>query len=132
MLPVSGAEQLKTSEDQATRPMISASGAYSRLLSPAPCSSSGRNRFHSPSARAFSLRRSITGGVDQRSIPGLIELIQRLRGEGVTVVVIEHNMQVMMSLADRVTFIENGRSRETVEAAVLRDDRTLLDRYVGV
>ena len=30
------------------RPMISHSGAYSRLVRPAPCSLSGRNRFHRP------------------------------------------------------------------------------------
>jgi hypothetical protein len=36
MLPVSGAEQLNTSEDHGTRPMISASGAYSWLVRPAP------------------------------------------------------------------------------------------------
>ena len=40
MLPVSGAEQLKTSEAQNTRPMISASGAYSRLVRRVPGSSS--------------------------------------------------------------------------------------------
>src|ERR1700746_78766 len=37
MLPVSGAAQLKTSGDQTTRPIVSQSGAYSMLLSPAPC-----------------------------------------------------------------------------------------------
>src|SRR5438105_3910313 len=36
MLPVSGAEQLKTSEAQLMRPISSASGAYSRLDSPKP------------------------------------------------------------------------------------------------
>ncbi len=36
MLPVSGAEQLNTSLAQGTRPMISASGAYSWLVRPAP------------------------------------------------------------------------------------------------
>ena len=40
MLPVSGAEQLKISDAQNTRPMISASGAYSRLVSRVPGSSS--------------------------------------------------------------------------------------------
>ena len=56
MLPVSGAEQLNTSGAQGERPMISQSGAYSRLVSPAPYSLSGRNRFHSPAARAFAFR----------------------------------------------------------------------------
>ena len=36
MLPVSGAEQLNTSLAHGTRPMISASGAYSWFVSPAP------------------------------------------------------------------------------------------------
>ena len=62
MLPVSGALQLHASDAMNVRPMISASGAYSRLLSPAPCSSSGRNRFHSPRLRASSFSSSITGG----------------------------------------------------------------------
>src|ERR1700752_3533575 len=52
MLPVSGAEQLKTSGAQVTRPMISHSGAYSRLGRVPPCAS-GRHRFHKPAAFAF-------------------------------------------------------------------------------
>jgi len=47
MLPVSGALQLNTSGAQCTRPMISHSGAYSRLLSFAAVRL-GQNRFHSP------------------------------------------------------------------------------------
>src|SRR3954465_14908664 len=47
MFPVSGAEQLKTSGAQCSRPMISHSGAYSRLVSAPPCDL-GRHRFHSP------------------------------------------------------------------------------------
>ena len=65
MLPVSGALQLKTSEAHITRPMISASGAYSRLVRRVPGSSSrsaGRNRFQSPSERASALRSSMHGG----------------------------------------------------------------------
>ena len=65
MLPVSGAEQLNTSEAQNTRPMISASGAYSRLARRVPGSSSasaGRNRFHRPSALARALSGSIIVG----------------------------------------------------------------------
>ena len=68
MLPVSGAEQLNTSGATGERPMISQSGAYSRLLSPAPpCSSPGMNRFHRPWARALAFISSMTGGTTQRS-----------------------------------------------------------------
>src|SRR5499433_1607488 len=47
ILPVSGAEQLKTSGAQSTRPMISHSGAYSRLDSVPPCVF-GCQKFHRP------------------------------------------------------------------------------------
>ena len=66
MLPVSGAEQLNASGAIGERPMISHSGAYSRLVRPAPNSDSGRNRFHSPSALAFFFSASSTGGICQR------------------------------------------------------------------
>jgi hypothetical protein len=39
--------------------MISHSGAYSRLVRPAPYFDSGRNRFHRPAARAFSFMSSM-------------------------------------------------------------------------
>src|SRR5882757_9495602 len=59
MLPVSGAEQLNTSEAQPIWPICSASGAYSRLVNPAPrnssssCAEGGMNMFQRPSACAL-------------------------------------------------------------------------------
>src|SRR5262252_6162390 len=55
ILPVSGAAQLNASGANGERPMISHSGAYSRLVSPAPRPVSGRNRFQRLHARAFAL-----------------------------------------------------------------------------
>ena len=69
MLPVSGAEQLSASGAiHGLRPVISASGAYCRLVSPAPCSwIGGRKRFHRPRSRARDLSSSMTGGVPHGS-----------------------------------------------------------------
>src|SRR6266436_6282040 len=67
MLPVSGAEQLNTSEAQEMRPISSDSNAYSRLVNPAPqnssssCSDGGMNMFQRPSAFALAFNSSITG-----------------------------------------------------------------------
>ena len=75
MLPVSGAEQLNTSDAHNTLPISSARGAYSRLVNPAPrcspssCAAGGRNRFHSPSAFARALSSSTMGITCQRSAP---------------------------------------------------------------
>src|SRR4051812_3396343 len=63
MLPVSGAEQFIASGARiGLRPLISASGAYWRLVRPAPCSP-GRKRFQSPRPRASALSFSMIGGV---------------------------------------------------------------------
>jgi len=73
----------------------------------------------------------VTGGVDQRSIPGLVALIGRLRERGLTVVVIEHNMRVIMALADRIVALHLGQViAEGPPAEVVRD-RRLVEAYLG-
>ena len=63
MLPVSGAAQLKAiGATTGLRPISSQSIPYSQFVRPAPCSSSGRNRFQRPSARAFSRMSTMISG----------------------------------------------------------------------
>jgi len=52
----------------------------------------------------------VTGGVDQPSIPGLIDLIGGLHAKGLTLIVIEHNVTVMSALVDRLMFLVRGKT----------------------
>lgn len=77
------------------------------------------------------LMDEVTGGVDQRTLPGLIDLVQRLKGEGVTLVIIEHNMQVLMSLADDILALHLGRKIAQGPPEAIQSDERVIESYLG-
>lgn len=68
--------------------------------------------------------------------PSMIQLIRDtvnvLRNQGVAIVLVEQRIDALLELADQVTFLENGHSRETVTTQALKADRGLIERYLGV
>jgi branched-chain amino acid transport system ATP-binding protein len=77
------------------------------------------------------LMDEVTGGVDQRSIPGLVELVLGLKQRGLTIVTIEHNMQVMMRVADRILALHAGRRIAFGVPEEVRQDPAVVDAYLG-
>jgi len=77
------------------------------------------------------LMDEVTGGVDQRTIPGLVDLVLDLKHRGLTIVTIEHNMQVMMRLADRILALYAGRRIAFGKPEEVRNDPKVVDAYLG-
>lgn len=73
-----------------------------------------------------------TEGLQPSMIEQIRNVVIRMRKEGKAVVLVEQRVEAVLSIADKVTFIENGISRETVMASQLKDDPALLQKYVGV
>ena len=68
--------------------------------------------------------------------PSMTKLIQdsvtTMREQGVAIILVEQRIDTVMAIADRVVFLENGYSRDVVNADTLRDDPSLLKKYLGV
>ena len=77
------------------------------------------------------LMDEVTGGVDQRTIPGLVALVLELKRRGLTVITIEHNMQVMMQIADRILALHAGRRIAFELPEQVRRDAKVVDAYLG-
>ena len=73
-----------------------------------------------------------TEGLMPSMIARIRETVAALRGRGVSTILVEQRVDAVLPVADRVMFVENGRSRETVDVEVLRADPALVHRYVGV
>ncbi|ESY68153.1 MAG: ABC transporter ATP-binding protein [Mesorhizobium sp.] len=73
-----------------------------------------------------------TEGLMPSMIAKIRETVAKLRDMGVSTILVEQRVDAVLSVADRVSFIENGRNRETVDVEDLRADPSAVRRYVGV
>ncbi|WP_123692968.1 ABC transporter ATP-binding protein [Allostella humosa] len=73
----------------------------------------------------------VTGGVDQASIPGLIDLVAKLRETGVTLILVEHNMRVIMRLSDRMMFLNRGEKLAEGPPDAIANHPDVVNLYLG-
>jgi branched-chain amino acid transport system ATP-binding protein len=73
----------------------------------------------------------VTGGVDQRSIPGLVELVRELHAGGLTLLVIEHNMRVVTAVARRIIALHMGEVIADGAPDAVARERKVVEAYLG-
>ncbi|HEY2771377.1 MAG TPA: ATP-binding cassette domain-containing protein [Solirubrobacteraceae bacterium] len=71
------------------------------------------------------------GGVNPTLIGHLADRVKELNKAGKTFLVVEHNMEFVMNLCDRVTVLSQGETLTTGTPAAVRANPAVLDAYLG-
>ena len=89
-------------------------------------------------ARALAIKPSVllldepTEGLQPSMIDLIRDVVLKMKAQNLAVILVEQRIDAVLSIADQVVFVENGRSLETTDTDALRNEPEKLHRYLGV
>ncbi len=73
----------------------------------------------------------ITSGMSGEECNEMMEIAKKIRGRGITIVLIEHNMRVAMTLSDRILVLNFGKKIAEGTPGEISTNKTVLEAFLG-
>jgi branched-chain amino acid transport system ATP-binding protein len=109
-------------EERADRPAADLSFGERKLLEIARAIASGPRLL---------LLDEPAAGLAQHDMARIVALIRRLNGEGITVLLVEHNMRLVMNISHNILVLNFGRKIAEGTGEAVRRDPEVIEAYFG-